>query len=59
MREVRKTAVHNEWPAAEIQEASDDPRPSIPHDETMAEMDAEIVAVVGTGRRAPHAEGKV
>lgn len=30
------------WLAAEIQEAIDDPRPSVPHDEVMARMDARI-----------------
>lgn len=33
---------YTEWLAAEIQEAIDDPRPSIPHDEAMARMDARI-----------------
>ena len=32
-------------PAAEIQDALDDPRPSLPHDEVMATMDAVIEAV--------------
>lgn len=30
------------WLAAEIQVAIDDPRPSIPHEEVMAEMETEI-----------------
>jgi hypothetical protein len=33
---------YNHWLAAEIQAAIDDPRPSIPHEEVMAEMEAEI-----------------
>ena len=46
---------HNRWLAGEIQESLDDPRPSLPHDEVMAAMDAEIDAVerqrAGTARR--------
>ena len=33
------------WLADEIQTAIDDPRPSIPHDEVMAEMTADIQAL--------------
>lgn len=33
---------YNQWMAAEIQEAIDDPKPSLPHDEIMARMDAKI-----------------
>ena len=33
---------HTEWLAAEIQAAIDDPRPSIPHVEVMARMDAQL-----------------
>lgn len=35
------------WLAAEIQAAIDDPRPSIPHEEVMAEMEAEIARLKG------------
>lgn len=42
MREAHEAAAYNQWLAAEIQEAIDDPRPSIPHDEVMARMDARI-----------------
>jgi hypothetical protein len=45
MREAHEAAAYNQWLAAEIQEAIDDPRPSIPHDEVMAEMDADIAAL--------------
>ncbi len=34
----------NSWLSDEIQAAIDDPRPSIPHDEVMSEMDAHIVS---------------
>ena len=42
MREAHEAAAYNQWLAAEIQEAIDDPRSSIPHDEVMARMDARI-----------------
>ena len=42
MREAHEAAAYNQWLAAEIQEAIDDPRPSVPHDEVMARMDARI-----------------
>ena len=42
MREAHEAAAYNQWLAAEIQETIDDPRPSIPHDEVMARMDARI-----------------
>ena len=39
-------AAYNHWLAGEIAAAIDDSRPSIPHDEVMAEMDAEIAALI-------------
>ena len=42
MRQAHEAAAYNQWLAAEIQEAIDDPRPSVPHDEVMARMDARI-----------------
>jgi len=45
MRTAHQAAAHNRWLAAEIQESLDDPRPSVPHDEAMAAMDAEIDAI--------------
>lgn len=42
------------WLAAEIQAAVDDPRPSIPHDEVMAEMETEI-ARLKEGNPTKHA----
>ncbi len=58
MREAHEAAAYSKWLAAEIQDAIDDPRPSIPHDEVMADMDAEIAVIGATGKRAQHAEGK-
>src|SRR3954452_4197330 len=42
MRGAHEAAAYNQWLAAEIQASIDDPRPSIPHDEVMARMDARI-----------------
>lgn len=45
MRKAREAAAYNQWLAGEIQASIDDPRPSIPHDEVIAEMDADIAAL--------------
>lgn len=42
LREAHEAAAYNQWLAAEIQASIDDPRPSIPHDDVMARMDARI-----------------
>ena len=44
------------WLAAEIQAAIDDPRSSIPHEEVMARMDAQI-ARLKEGRPVNHRAG--
>lgn len=51
MREAHEAAAYNQWLAAEIQASTDDPRPSIPHDEVMAEMDADIAALPAVKRK--------
>jgi len=51
MRKAHEAAAYNQWLAAEIQEAIDDPRPSIPHDEVMARMDARIARHKTAGAR--------
>lgn len=51
MREAHEAAAYTRWLAAEIQESIDDPRPSIPHDEVMAEMGAGITALPVAGRK--------
>ncbi len=51
MREAHKAAAYTKWLAAEIQESIDDPRPSIPHDEVMAEMDVDIAALPDVKRK--------
>lgn len=45
MRVAHEAAAYNQWLASEIQTSIDDPRPSVPNDEVMAEMDADIVAL--------------
>ena len=51
MREAHKAAAYSKWLAAEIQESIDDARPSIPHDEVMAEMDVDIAALPAVKRK--------
>ena len=45
MRQAHEAAAYNQWLAGEIQASIDDPRPSIPHDEVMSEMDADIATL--------------
>ena len=51
MREAHQAAAYTKWLAAEIQESVDDPRPSIPHDEVMAQMDTDIAALPAVKRQ--------
>lgn len=44
---------YSAWLATEIQAAIDDPRPSIPHEEVMARMDAQL-ARLKEGRATEH-----
>ena len=55
MRTCHQTAAINRWLAAEIQDALDDPQPSLPLEEAMAAMEAEIDAVEreSANNRAP------
>jgi hypothetical protein len=39
LRKAHEAAAYNDWLAAEIQEAIDDPRPSLPHDDVMARLE--------------------
>lgn len=57
MKQQRRDA-YTRWLAAEIQAAIDDPRSSIPHEEVMARMDAQL-ARLGKGRPTEHAARKV
>jgi len=45
MRGAHEAAAYNHWLAGEIQASIDDSRTSIPHDEIMVEMDADIAAL--------------
>lgn len=47
LREAHRSAAYNKWLASEIEASIDDPRPSIPHDEVMARMDAGIANLKG------------
>lgn len=51
LRGAHEAAAYNQWLAAEIQEAIDDPRPSVPHDEVMARMDARIARLKAAGSK--------
>ena len=46
LRKAHKAAAYNEWLAAGIQESIDDPRPNISHNDAMAEMNADIAALM-------------
>ena len=56
MKQQRRDA-YTRWLAAEIQAAIDDPRPSIPHEEVMARMVAQI-ARLREGRPTEHTARK-
>ncbi|MBN2690617.1 MAG: hypothetical protein JXR43_01990 [Burkholderiaceae bacterium] len=45
MRGAHEAAAYNAWLADEIRASIDDLRPSIPHDEVMSGMDADIAAL--------------
>ncbi|MDN5870320.1 MAG: hypothetical protein L0H73_06320 [Nitrococcus sp.] len=45
MRKAHQAAAYSEWLADEIQDAMDDSRPNLSHDEVMAEMAADIAAL--------------
>lgn len=45
MRGAHEAAAYNQWLTDEIQASIDDPRSNIPHDEVMAELEADIGAL--------------
>src|SRR5574337_1616618 len=51
MRKAHQAAAYSTWLATEIQEAIDDSRPSIPHDEVMARMNARIARHKAAGAK--------
>lgn len=52
MRGAHKAVAYNQWLGAQIQEAIDDTRPSVPHDEVMERMDARIARHKAADKRA-------
>jgi hypothetical protein len=48
---ARQAAAYDEWLLAELRASIDDPRPSIAHDDVMAELDAEISALEKARRK--------
>ena len=45
MRQAHEAAAYYKWLKAEIQEAIDDPRPNVAHDDVMRSMDERIAAI--------------
>lgn len=45
MRKAHQAAAYSKWLAAEIEDALNDPRPNLSHDDVMAGMDADIAAL--------------
>jgi len=50
IRDTHEAAAFNQWLANEIQDALDDPRPSVPQDEVLAGMQARIAATTALAR---------
>ena len=54
MREAHQAAAYDKWFKAEIQEAIDDPRPNVSHEDVMRRMDERIAAIkTRRGRNVP------
>jgi hypothetical protein len=51
LRKAHQAAAYSEWLATEIQEAVDDPRLNLSHDEVMSGMDADIATLAKSTRR--------
>ena len=51
MRTAHEAAAYTKWLAAELRDSIDDPRPNLPHDEVMAEMDADIASLAKPTRK--------
>jgi len=45
MRKAHEAAAYSKWVAAEIQASIDDPRPSITHEQVMAELDTDLATL--------------
>jgi hypothetical protein len=50
---TEEAEAYDRWFRAKVRASLDDPRPGIPHDEVMAEMDAIIAAAEQRGRKQP------
>jgi hypothetical protein len=59
LRQAHEAAAYVKQLAAEIQEAIDDPAPSIPHDQMLAEMEAELAALERHHGRSPQGKSAV
>ena len=53
LRNAHQAAAYNQWLAAEVQDAIDDPRPNLSHEDVMAEMEADIAALTGSSAKPP------
>ena len=53
LRKAHQAAAYNQWLAAEVQDAIDDPRPNLSHEDVMAEMEADIAALTGSSAKPP------
>ena len=51
LRKAHQAAAYNQWLAAEVQDAIDDPRPNLSHEDVMAEMEADIAALTGSSAK--------
>lgn len=45
MRKAHEAAAYSKWVAAELQASIDDPRPSISHEQVMAELDTDLATL--------------
>ena len=54
MENEERTQGYERWFLERVQEAMDEPRPGIPHDDVMAEMDAVIAAAEAGSKRSRH-----
>ncbi len=54
MREAHEASAYKKWLAKEVQEAIDDPRPSVPHAQVAAEWKLERAALAKQAKSAGH-----
>lgn len=51
MKNAHEAAAHSKWLKEQVQEAIDDPRPSIEHDQVMKNLDAKLASLKKGGRK--------